>query len=206
MLWDNGSIEAALTLGWLNPRNPLIVALFLPVAGLAVNVPLQVLFLRLSKGQGFMRTVAIGFFAGGLFTLAAYPLLARHWCSVPPGNAGYAGLLLEWLILIAPAYAGLGYGYANFAGLGHSSIRIRLYDGLRRSPEGRLLVDIQREYDETVILRTRLDRLTEGGDLVQAGDLWKTGRQRFVVIGRIIFFVKWVVLRKQSEFEAPTAP
>lgn len=206
MLTDTRSIEAALELGWSNLRNPLLVAVLLPLLGLAINVLAQVALLRLSRGRGFMRTLALGFFAGGLLTVVGYPIAASHWCAAGPGDIRFTTLLLEWLILIAPAYAGLGYGYANFANLGNSSIRIRLYEELRRFPEGCLRADIRRTFDEAGILKLRLQRLSESGDLVQAGGHWRTGKRRFVHIGRVIFFAKQLVLGRRSEFDPPPAP
>jgi hypothetical protein len=105
------------------------------------------------------------------------------------------------MLLIAPAYAGLGYGYANFANLGNASIRIRLYEDLQRAEEGLRLEDIHQTYNEKAILRNRLHRLTEGGDLRESGGKWTVARRRFVVVGGIIFAAKQWILGKRSEFE-----
>jgi hypothetical protein len=197
------SIEAALALGWTNLHNPFLVALLLPILGLTLNVLSQVVLLRLARGRGFMRTIALGFFLGGLLTFIAYPLAAWYWCSPTDPNSSVPTLLLEWIFIIAPAYCGLGYGYANFANLGNSSIRIRLYEELLRCADGRPLEDIRQQYNETAILKTRLQRLSEGGDLLKSADRWKTGRSRFVFIGGTIFFAKRIVLQRQSEFDSP---
>jgi hypothetical protein len=195
------SLDAALAVGWRSWRNPLVVALVIPVAGLALNVVLQIMLLRIAQGRGFMRTVAKGFFAGGVFTFAAYLSAGLAWCS-PGNNAGVLPLLLEWLCVICPTYAGLGYGYANFANLGNTSIRIRLCEELRHYPEGRPVEDIRQQYSESSVLSLRLHRLSEGGDLVKAGDRWRVNRRRFVWIGGIIFSAKQAVLGRRSEFDS----
>ena len=110
--------------------------------------------------------------------------------------------LLEWMILIAPTYAGLGYGYANFANLGQSSIRIRLYEELRLAPNGRPVEDIRRQYNELAILKTRLMRLRESNDLVDQDSRWIVARRRFVLIGGAVFFTKQLVLQRKSEFDS----
>jgi hypothetical protein len=195
------SLEAALALGWGDWRNPLLVALLIPVVGLAVNVFLQIVLLRVAEGRGFMRTIALGFFVGGMFTIVAYFLAGLKWCST--GNSdGLLPLLLEWLCVIGPTYAGLGYGYANFANLGNTSIRIRLCEELRHYPEGRPVEDIQKQYSEISILGLRLHRLSEGGDIAKVGDRWQVNRKRFVWIGGIIFSAKQVVLGRRSEFDS----
>jgi hypothetical protein len=201
MISTTQSLEAALALGWGDWRNPLLLVLMVPVAGLALNVLIQIVFLRVAKGRGFMRTIAIGFFTGGLFTLAAYILAGLTWCS-SGNNAGPSSLLLEWMCVIGPTYAGLGYGYANFANLGNTSIRIRLCEELRHYPEGRPVEDIQRQYSESSILGMRLHRLSEGGDIAKSGDRWRINRRRFVWIGGIIFSAKQIVLGRRSEFDS----
>ena len=199
MFTDSNSLEAALSLGWADPNNPLLAVLVIPVLGLALNVVFQVALLRLAGGKGFMKTIAFGFFLGGLWTLAAYPL----WIWFRQGT-NVADSFLEWALLIAPTYAGLGYGYANFANLGNASIRIRLYEELRLAPAGLPLEEIRRNYNESAILKTRLQRLQESGDLVSRDLLWRVARKRFVLLGGAIFFAKQLVLQKRSEFDSPT--
>jgi hypothetical protein len=148
-----------------------------------------------------MRTIALGFFMGGLFTVVAYLLAGLKWCSTGNSNELFQ-LLLEWLCVIGPTYAGLGYGYANFANLGNTSIRIRLCEELRHYPEGRPVEDIKQQYSENSILGLRLHRLSEGGDIAKVGDRWQVTRKRFVWIGGVIFFAKQVVLGRRSEFDS----
>jgi hypothetical protein len=195
------SLDTALALGWNDFRNPLLLALIVPIAGLATNVLTQIVLLRVAKGRGFMRTIALGFFSGALFALIAYFGASLNWCTVA-GDSGLLPLFLEWLFLICPTYAGLGYGYANFANLGNTSIRIRLCEELRQYPAGRPVEDIEQQYSEIGILHLRLHRLSEGGDLVKLGDRWRVNRQRFVRLGGVIFFAKQVVLGRRSEFDS----
>ena len=197
-------LEEALSLGWLDPRNPLIAVLAIPVLGLSVNVVSQVLALRICGGRGFLRSIVIGFALGGLTTLLAQGLLHHLWFAPPHANSSLLHSLVEWLLLIAPAYAGLGYGYANFANLGNASIRIRLYEDLQRAPNGLQIAEIHQAYDEKAILRSRLQRLTEGGDLQEKDGRWTVVRRRFVVVGGIIFTAKRWIIGRRSEFETET--
>lgn len=198
MLVGSQTIESPLLMSWGNPHNPLLAVLAVPLLGLAVNVVFQVGLLRLTGGRAFMKTIALGFLAGGSVTLAAY--LGWMW-NVHPGEG--LGALLDWFLLVAPAYAGLAYGYANFANLGNSSIRIRLYEELRRAPNGLPLAEIRGRYNEATILENRLQRLRESGDLILRDSLWRVGRKRFVRLGGVIFFAKQLVLRRRSEFDPP---
>lgn len=202
MLLDPQQLNEAIALGWRNPHSPLLSPLCLPVLGLTLNVVVQVVLLRLARGRGFLRTIAAGFAAGMVLTLLCHLALSRFWYLAPQPSVFVS--LTEWLLLVAPSYAGLGYGYANFANLGNASIRIRLYEDLQASPDGLRLEDIHRTYNENAILENRLKRLTEGGDLVETNGTLKTGRKRFVLLGGIIFTAKKWILGKHSEFETHT--
>jgi hypothetical protein len=201
MILFTPQLEEALSLGWLDPRNPLILALAIPVLGLSVNVVCQILALRICGGRGFLRSIVIGFGLGGLATLLAQGLLHHFWFSAPPANSSFLHSFAECLLLIAPAYAGLGYGYANFANLGNASIRIRLYEDLQRAPNGLQIAEIHQMYDEKAILRSRLHRLSEGGDLREKNGRWTVARNRFVIVGGIIFAAKRWIIGRRSEFE-----
>jgi hypothetical protein len=194
---DAKSFETVFFLGWTDPRNAHLALLAIPVLGLIVNVVSQVALLRFARGRGFMKTIALGFALGGLWTLAVYPL----WLFFQQGTV-QADSILEWAFLIAPTYAGLGYGYANFANLGNASIRIRLYEEVRLAPSGLLLDEIRRNYNESAILKTRLKRLHESGDLIILDSRWRVARRRFVLLGAVIFFSKQLVLQKRSEFDS----
>jgi hypothetical protein len=189
-------------MGWQNPRNPLVWILLLPVAGLALNVTFQALLLRFRKGRSFMGTIAAGFGIGAVTTLVAHLGLAASLSGYLTFQT-FQESLLEWLLLIAPAYAGLGYGYANFANLGNSSIRIRIYDQLSRAADGVPIEAIRAQYSETGILQVRLKRLSEGGDLELRHGLWHVKARRFVILGALIFAAKRLVLGRKSEFETP---
>jgi hypothetical protein len=202
MILSPDSLNAAVHMGWQNPRNPLVWILLLPVAGLALNVTFQALLLRFRKGRSFMGTIAAGFGIGAVTTLVAHLGLAASLSGYLTFQT-FQESLLEWLLLIAPAYAGLGYGYANFANLGNSSIRIRIYDQLSRAADGVPIEAIRAQYSETGILQVRLKRLSEGGDLELRHGLWHVKARRFVILGALIFAAKRLVLGRKSEFETP---
>ena len=201
MLPDSQSLEPVLSLGWTDPHNPLLAMLAVPVLGLAANVVSQIFLLRLAGGKAFLKSIALGFLLGGALTLAAYLM----WVCLLL-DAGGQKSFIDWFFLIAPTYAGLGYGYANFANLGNSSIRIRLYEEVRQATGGLPVDEIRRRYNESAILKARLLRLQESGDLIRAGLSWVAARKRFVFLGGAIFFAKQLILQKKSEFDPTSSP
>jgi len=199
---DIKSLEYAVSLGWSNVHNPLTALLLIPFAGLLLNVMTQIFVLRLSGGRDFMRSIAVAFLIGAVSSLALHLFAAFRWCGSFQPSPTLWEVLLEWCAIVAPTYAGLGYGYANFANLGNSSIRIRLYEELRLTPNGRCIEEIREQYDDRAILKIRMHRLTQWGDLIRVGNRLKVARSRFVEIGGVVFFIKRLVLQKRSEFDS----
>jgi len=165
-----------------------------PIAALAVNVVAQVAQVRLARGRHFLRAVALAFFAGAaaLAGIEAW-LIARHTLT---------GETLEKALLVnAPIYAALSYCFFNFVNLGQSSIRIRLYSEIATSTDGVSVAQLSAEYNEESLMRMRLHRLTESGDIVERDGRYFVGRGRLVPIARLIFGLKKFILGKASEFD-----
>jgi hypothetical protein len=170
---------------------PLIV-LASPMIALALNVLIQIVLLRSTRGSHFMRSMIGGFLAGviGLlvmeFTLLRFPGLS--WEAI-------AGVTVHVL-----TYFALSYCYFNFVNLGQSSIRIRIYSEIAASPEGLSVQDLEKDYNEKALMAMRLRRLAESGDIVKRDGRFFVGRQRIVLVARIVFAAKQFLLSRKSEF------
>jgi hypothetical protein len=135
----------------------------------------------------------LGFLAGGASLMAAQ-------CIYPPGGTA----LQAWsnaLLVNLPTYGALSYCFFNFANLGQSSIRVRIYARIMGRPEGVSVSDIAKEYNEPMLMEMRLQRLLESGDLTLTEGRYFLGRTRFVPIAHTIFWIKRLILGKLSEFE-----
>jgi|ERR1700686_2317901 len=164
-----------------------------PIAALAVNVLGQIVVFRLQHGRHFLRSIALGFILGG-----AALTIAQFIC--PPGPDS----LEAWskaLLVNLPCYAALSYCFFNFANLGQSSIRVRIYARVAARSDGVSVAEIARDYNEAMLMEMRLLRLVESGDLVLRDGRYFLGRARFVPIARVIFGIKRLILGKVSEFE-----
>ncbi len=170
-------------------------SLLSPVLALAVNVAGQVLMVRLRRGREFFRAIVEGFLigAGALALFETLLVLCRQG---PPGDSLAVSLLVN-----APAYAALSYCYVNFANLGHTSIRIRMYSEIAAAPAGVDMLEMAREYDDNALMRIRLERLVESGDIVRDRARYRVGRVRFVRVAAILHAIKMFLLGKGSEFE-----
>jgi hypothetical protein len=167
-------------------------AVFAPVAALAVNVIVQVLLVRVQRGRHFLRAVAMGFMAGAVALLIAQSLF-------PPAADAREAVVLALLVNL-PLYMALSYCFFNFANLGQSSIRVRIYDEIAREPQGVSIERLMREYDERALMQLRLQRLIESGDVVLRDGRYFLGRRRLVPVARLIFAGKRFVLGIESQF------
>lgn len=164
-----------------------------PIAALAVNVVVQVIAVRLSRGRHFLRAVGLGFFVGGAALLAAEAFFP---VALDRREAWVIGAFVN-----LPLYAALSYCFFTFANLGQSSIRVRIYDEIAQQRTGVSSAQIAQEYDEAGLMENRLQRLVESGDLVLRDGHYFLGRKRLVPIASIIFATKRFILGKTSEFD-----
>jgi hypothetical protein len=56
-------------------------------------------------------------------------------------------------------------------------------------------------YDSEVIKEARLRRLVESGDIIWEEGKWKLANTRLIPIANLVFGLKKLVLRKESEFD-----
>jgi hypothetical protein len=59
------------------------------------------------------------------------------------------------------------------------------------------------EYSDEELLKVRLQRLIESGDLIRRDDRYLTGRKRLPLAASILWAAKRFLLGKESEFETP---
>jgi hypothetical protein len=170
------------------------ICLLVPVIALGCNVIAQIIRFRLSRGTHFIGSVITGFIVGivalGAMEVARYAL------------AGAMGLVADEAIFIhLPVYAALSYCFYNFAQLGQTSIRIRLYAEIAEKEQGLEVADIARLYNDESLMKARFDRLLESRDIVEQKGRFLIGRRRLLPVARIIFAAKTLLLGRESEFK-----
>jgi hypothetical protein len=165
-----------------------------PIIALAVNAITQVIVFRMRRGGQYFRSIVEGFLAGAvIFAIIELLLL---W-----GRSSLSNTLILALLVDFPTYLALSYCSYSFVQLGQTSIRIRIYSEIASSPSGVSIQELNREYDDDLLLRTRIQRLTEGGDIVLKGGRYVIGQKRFLYTSNILFGAKRFLLGKSSEFE-----
>jgi len=169
------------------------------LVALVVNVFCQVAHCRLARGRNLLGTITSGFITG-FSVLVVWE--AGRW----RGEIVTASALVEFFCVNIPLYGSLGYCYANLVLVGRSSVRMRIYQEICHSPSGLDLPQLRRIYDERKLIRMRIQRLSESGDIREVGRHYQTGRRRLVWIADLIFGLKRLVLSKDSEFQSRKLP
>jgi len=164
-----------------------------PIAALAVNAIVQAVAFRSRRGAQFFRSIVEGFVSGAIL------LTILEFASSPSGASSTEYWMLA-LLVNGPTYFCLSYCAYNFVQLGQTSIRIRIYSEIAANPSGISVEEMKREYDDDALIRGRLQRLTESGDLVESNGHYILGRKRFLYIANILFAAKRFLLGKGSEF------
>ncbi len=165
-----------------------------PFAALVVNMLSQVFLLRRSAGAHYMRSMLAGFSSGAIALCIAEIFISPHPPSLLDCIAEFAVRTLS--------YGGLSYCYFHFVNLGQSSIRVRIYSDLADNPLGLEIETLKQAYNESTLVVSRLQRLTSSGDIIERNGIYFVGKYRLVVVARILFFAKQLILGKKSEFNS----
>lgn len=164
-----------------------------PVVALAAMCTIHAAWCRMNSEAPLLNTLAASG-VGGLAILALAEMAAVF------SGQSISDMLIAAVLVDAPVFGALAYGYANFVNLGQSSVRVRIYRELLRLPDGVAIETLRAEYDEREMLRARLERLVSAGDLRQEGDIYHSGKSRLQHIATVIFGLKKLVLGRHSEF------
>jgi len=171
-------------------------AILCPIIAIVVNVVAQIIAFRSRRGTHFFRSVVEGFMAGAIACAIIEIIFAL--------SHGFSKEYWALVFLVnAPIYLALSYCTYNFVQLGQTSIRIRMYSEIAAAPDGIDIEELKREYDDEALMRARLKRLLESGDIVGNNGQYCIGRKRFLVIAAVLFGAKRFLLGRESEFEPP---
>jgi hypothetical protein len=173
-----------------------ILRLFIPIAGLAVNVIVQVAGFRLFPGMGLLKSVFVGFGAGilGVWCFELYVL--SHFPARAVAEA--VGFLATNTVI-----AGLlGYCYFHFVNLGETARRIRIVRELYDAPqEGLLLSEILERYNSRDMVAMRLSRLLNNGQLVEREGRLFIGNPAMLRMSQAMTLCKRLILGENRKFD-----
>lgn len=160
----------------MNDHRPLLV--LAPVIGLAIDCMTHIVAARLLRGRGPYASLTIAAVAG----LATTVVLTLAACSsAAVSKADTLGLVAMNMI----ASLAFAFGYFNFVNLTVASLRIRILEEIADAGgrlQRKVLLD---RYGTQSVANLRLERLVQGGHLVERNGRLHSGRLQFLIVARI---------------------
>jgi hypothetical protein len=172
---------------------PAVVAA--PVLGLGAYCIAQIVVARMSPGCSPYHSLKLGFLAGLLMAM-----VVSGW-----GVASTALSLQDrigYVLLNLLTYLALAFGYFNFVNLTVASLRIRLLEEIRESG-GALPADaLKAAYNSREVVAIRLQRLIQGGHLVEKDGRLYINRLPFLIVARIFDGLHWFIFGRHGKKSA----
>jgi hypothetical protein len=157
-----------------------------PIAGLAADVAMQWLSVRLPRGK-----LAASIIAGALFGLVVtLVLIALALARMPAGGADIADAYSVGVL----TYLALAYGFWAFLNLNITSLRIRLLRAVGRAG-GRIdMKTLRGDYAPGERLSRRLERLQNAGQIRRQGERWRLNSGLFLTLARCIEGLRFIII------------
>ena len=163
-----------------------------PILGLGVYCISQILIARGSPGRSPYHSLKLGFVCGLLAAMAVCGWGVGSMALSLQDRVGY--LTLDLL-----SYLALAFGYFNFVNLTVASLRIRLLEEIRESGGAMSADAIVATYNSREVVAIRLQRLIQGGHLVEKNGRLHSGRLPFLIVARIFDGLHWFIFGRRGK-------
>jgi hypothetical protein len=162
-----------------------------PALGLAAYCLTQILVSRLAPGRSPYHSLKFGFMGGLMVAMVVSGWGVSRMTISPQDRTGY-------MVLNLLAYLALAFGYFNFVNLTVASLRIRLLEEIREAG-GALPADaLKAAYNSQEVVALRLQRLVQGGHLVEKNGRLHSGRLPFLIVARIFDGLHWCIFGRRG--------
>jgi hypothetical protein len=158
------------------------------LAAFALMVIAHIVLLRLMG----MRLVKSLFLSAviGLIILVGLHLSTHGGLNI--SETASPGLILNCLIFTVMSYL-----YFQLLNIGEASLRLRILHELQIHSEGLTENQIVQRYDAQAIVRARLGRLVESGQVTLRKDRYYLGRKRLIYFAKVLYFLKRIYLGRR---------
>ena len=168
---------------------PLVVAA--PVLGLAAYCLGQIFVARLMPSRSPYHSLQLGFIGGLIVALAVSGWAVGRMTIGLEDRTGY-------VVLDLLTYLALAFGYFNFVNLTVASLRIRLLEEIGDAGGALPAATLKAAYSSSEVVAIRLQRLVQGGHLVEKDGRLHSGRLPFLMVARIFDGLRWFILGRQT--------
>lgn len=184
---------ATLPTGWVTAMRdmyPLVVAA--PVLGLAAYCLAQIVVARFTPGRSPYHSLKLGFIGGLIVALAVSGWAVGRMAIGLEDRTGY-------VVLNLLTYLALAFGYFNFVNLTVASLRIRLLEEIREAGGALPAATLKAAYNSSEVVAIRLQRLVQGGHLVEKDGRLHSGRLPFLIVARIFDGLHWFIFGRRGK-------
>ena len=166
-------------------------------SALLVNVVVQVLahrfaVHRLALEARLVPTLLMGFLSG-----SATFVLAVAWVRISfgPNDAIWWHAAAALLVYIAGSFS-----FVCFVSAGETSVRVEILRQLKRRAAGLTLEELDDAYSNSILIRTRLDRLIEAHAIRIDRGRYQLASKSLLVVARVFRLAKLVLFGVTNEF------
>jgi len=165
-----------------------IIFVIAPLVGVGAGVVAQVVAHWVARRSPIVLSYAAGFLCGALMSLLTF------FASGKP--VGWSDLMVCLL-----TFGGLNYCYSNFVNLNFTSLRIRLLKELLATRGTARADEVARKYGSEAILKRRLSRLVEWGQLRESSSRFVALKGSFLLLALLFTALKRAVLGRGFRYE-----
>ena len=163
------------------------VVVVAPVLGLAAYCLAQILIARSIHGRSPYHSLKLGFICGLIAAMVVSGWGVGRMPISPQDRVGY-------VVLSLLTYLALAFGYFNFVNLTVASLRIRLLEEVGEAGGTMPAATLKAAYNSREVVAIRLERLVQGGHLVEKNGRLHSGRRPFLIVARIFDGLRWLIL------------
>jgi hypothetical protein len=171
------------------------LVLFAAGSALLVNIVSQILVHRLALQGRLVLTLLIGFFGG---TATFILVIAALRVSFGPDDIWWhaaAGLLI---------YVAGSFAFLCLVSAGETSVRVEILRQLKGRATGLTLQELDAAYGNSILVRTRLDRLIEAHAIRIDRGRYQLASKPLLVVASVFQLAKLVLFGVTNEFGLPS--
>ena len=171
-----------------------IFYVLLPFIGLAINIFLQIIFLRFNDGKVYFKSVILGFFIGIFFIL----IVDIFYFSLKIFE--FKNYLFSYAMNIL-SYSLLSLCYFAFINIGVSALRIRLLNELEDNPKGLTTDEILTKYNSQEIINRRINKLATNKQISYQNQRYYSKKSITLAMVFIKEFLSLIFFRKKPRIK-----
>ena len=172
-----------------------MLQILIPLVGIAIHAISQTLGCRLLTSLSLLKSTFFGFSIGFLSIILLELYLFTLNISLLASDR--ISLILTNLII----YSLLSFWYFVFITIAHTALRTRIIFEIHNSPDGISEKEIIKRYNSKDIVKKRINRLVNSGQLIIKNERYFIGKQGILWYAKFLQFMQHLVFGRTYEFK-----